>query len=96
MAKSGEGMIGKSEFRNMIKETKAIESTSGKIPIIYQIWDLLKRNAVTRETMAKNLDVGERTITNAIDHLKQRKNLDIRRYFNKGDKKFYYYLKGKL
>lgn len=89
-------MIGKQEFENMVEEGKVKKSTSGKKPIIYQVWDLLKRNAVTKKTMAENLDVGENTITNAINHLKQRKNLNIERYFNKDDGKFYYYLAGTL
>jgi len=93
---TGEGLIGKQEFENMIKENKVEKTTSGKRPIIYQVWELLKRNAATKEAMAENLDVGENTVTNAINHLKQRKNLDIDRYFNKDDGKFYYFLKGKL
>ena len=56
---------------------------------------MLKRNAMTAEALAENLNANKKTIANAIAHLKQRKNLNIERHFNKVDGKFYYYLDNK-
>ena len=92
MAESGQGVMPRIDFKNMIEAKKTVETTAGRGGIIYRVWELLKRNAMTLEALSENLGVGKRTVTNAIAHLKQRKNLDIQRHFNKLDGKFYYYL----
>ena len=92
MAKTGEGMIPRSDFEVKVRAKKVFETPSWKEPVIYRVLELLKRCAMTRKTLARNLDVSEKTVTNAIHHLKRRKNLDIRRYYNPEDGEFYYYL----
>lgn len=93
MAESGQGVMPKVDFKNLIESKKTVETTAGRGGIIYMVWEILKRNVMTLEALAENLGVNKKTITNAIAHLKQRKNLDIQRHFNKNDGKFYYYLK---
>lgn len=93
MAKTGEGIMPKVDFENKIKDSKAIQTTAGTGGLIYQILELLKRNAMTRKALAEYIGVNERSITNAICHLKQRKNANIERYFNLDDRKFYYILR---
>lgn len=93
MAKSGKGIMPKVDFENKIKDKKAIQTTTGVGGLIYQIWELLKRNAMTRKALAEYTGVEEKSITTAIAHLKQRKNLNIERYFNLDDGDFYYILR---
>ena len=93
MSESGQGVMPKVDFKNLIKSKKTVETTTGRGGIIYRIWEMLKRNAMTAEALAENLGVNKKTVANGICHLKQRKNLNIQRHFNKMDSKFYYYLK---
>ncbi|RLG85139.1 MAG: hypothetical protein DRO39_06315 [Thermoprotei archaeon] len=90
MARSGE--IPREHFRKMIEDGKVVRTPAGGQVIIYRVWDLLKRNAMTAEAIANALGVRKKTVYNAIAHLKQRKGLKILRYYNKEDGQFYYYL----
>ena len=47
---------------------------------------------MTKEAIASKLGVEHKTVLNAVAHLKQRHHVDVRRYLNKADGKFYYFL----
>ena len=93
MVKSGQGIMPRIDFENKIKDNKAIQTTAGTGGLIYQVLELLKRNAMTRKALAEYIGVNEKSITNAVCHLKQRKNANIERHLNLDDKEFYYILR---
>ena len=86
------GGIPRERFRKMIENGRVVRTPVGGKVVIYRVWDLLKRNAMTAEAIAEALGVRKKTVYNAIAHLKQRKGVKIARFFNKEDGQFYYYL----
>jgi len=81
-----------SAFESRIRNKGAIPTNVGHGGVIHQIHDLLRLNAMTKEAIASKLGVGHKTVLNAVAHLKQRHRVDVRRYLNKADGKFYYFL----
>lgn len=80
-------------FSEQVEMKKVVQTPAGHGGVVHQVRDLLSKNAMTKNAIASKLGVDPKTVTNAIAHLKQRHNLDIRRYFNKADGKFYYFMK---
>lgn len=90
---SGEETIPASDFRIMIKDKTVHETSAGQGGIIYVVINFLEKNAMTLKSLCEKTGKSKQTILNAINHAKQRKNKDIRRFLNPKDGKFYYFLK---
>lgn len=86
------GKIPRGYFRKMIENGKVVRTPAGGQVVIYRVLDLLRRNAMTADAIAEELNVRRKTVLTAIAHLKQRKGVKITRYYNKEDGQFYYYL----
>lgn len=76
----------------MIEQRKVVRTPSGHGGIIHEVKRVLEKNSATAEAIAKMLNVEKKTIINAINHLRQRHNLKIIRFYNPKDRKYYYYM----
>jgi transcription initiation factor IIE alpha subunit len=85
-------LIPKEQFRQMIKQGKVVRFPAGHGGIIHEVLKILKNNVTTLEGLANYLKVEKKTVYNAINHLRQRYNLKIIRFYNPKDRKYYYYL----
>lgn len=85
-------MIAKQQFMDMIEQKKVIRFPAGHGGIIHEVKGLLDRNAMTLEAMAEKLKVDRKTIFNSISHLRNRYRLNIIRYYNPNDRRYYYFL----
>ena len=85
-------VIPKENFRELIEQKKVKRTAASHGGIIYEVLDVLEKNAATLDGIAKLLKVERKTVYNAIVHLRQRHNKKILRYYNPKDRKFYYYL----
>lgn len=89
---SGEETIPASDFRTMIRDRTVHETSAGQGGIIYIVINLLEKNAMTLNSLCEKTRKSKQTILNAINHARQRKNKNIRRFLNPKDSKFYYFL----
>jgi len=89
---SGEEIIPKTDFKTMIADKKVIETSAGQGGIIYIIKDMLERNAMTIKALMEKTGRSKNTILNAINHLRTRKKVNVARYLNSQDGKFYYFI----
>jgi len=84
--------IPREQFREKIVQKKVIRFSGGHGGIIWEVLRILEKNAATLEAMAEKLGVSKKTVYNAINHLRQRHNKKIIRFYNPEDRKYYYYL----
>jgi len=85
-------IIPKEMFKRMIEERKVIRFPAGHGGIIHEVRRILEKNAATLEAIAKMLGVERKTVYNAINHLRQRYNKKIIRFYNPADRKYYYFM----
>ena len=85
-------MIAREQFLDMVEQKRVIRFPGSHGGIIHEVKRLLEKNACTCEAIANNLKIEIKTAKNAIDHLRHRHHLSIRRYYNPKDRKYYYFL----
>lgn len=86
------GFVGKDNFREMVEQGKVVRFAAGRGGVIHEVLRVLEKNAATTEAIADYLKIEKRTVYNAINHLRQRHNKKIVRFYNPKDRNYYYYL----
>ena len=92
VAKWDTELIPKENFREMVSQGKVVRTPAGHGGVIHEVLRVLEKNAATVEAIAEMLKVQPKTVMNAINHLRQRYNKKIIRFYNPRDRKHYYYL----
>jgi predicted regulator of amino acid metabolism with ACT domain len=85
-------LIPKENFREMIKQKNVVRTPAGHGGIIHDVKRILEQNAATLDAIAIKLGIDRKTVYNAINHLKQRYNCKITRYYNPKDRRHYYFM----
>lgn len=85
-------MIAKEQFEDMIQANKVVRFPGSHGGIIHEVRMLLERNVMTVKAIGEKLGIDTKTVTNAINHMRNRYRLKVTRYYNPKDRKYYYYL----
>lgn len=85
-------LIPRSHFNEMKNAGRVIAFPYGHGGVIHEVKRVLVNNAATLEAIADKLKIDDKTVYNAITHLRNRYGLKIKRYYNPNDKKYYYLL----
>jgi len=84
--------IPKEAFLELIRQGKVVRTPASHGGVVHEVLRFLERNAATADAIADALKVPRKTVLNAINHLRQRHNKRIIRYYNPNDRKYYYVL----
>lgn len=85
-------LIPREHFMELIKQEKVVRTPASHGGVIHEVLKILEGNAATVDAMAEMLKVPTKTVMNAINHLRQRYNRKIIRFYNPKDRKYYYFL----
>ncbi len=84
--------IPKEAFLELVRQGKVIRTPASHGGVVHEVLRFLERNAATADAIADALKVPRKTVMNAINHLRNRYNKRIIRFYNPNDRKYYYVL----
>jgi len=84
--------IPREAFSEMVEQGKVVRTPASHGGVVHEVLRFLERNAATAEAIAEALQLPRKTVMNAINHLRNRHNKRITRFYNPNDRKYYYYL----
>jgi len=79
-------------FSEMVGQGKVVRTPASHGGVVHEVLRFLERNAATADAIADALRLPRKTVLNAINHLRNRHNKRITRFYNPNDRKYYYYL----